>query len=403
MKRPIAGFSIVAGLLVLSGASLVFVPETGAQSSARNRNPVQLLLATPTVDDRVAYTGVLQTEIRSPRLQYEMDLTVVNVPPDVSERVVLEVRLDGEAVSEEDEDVEIVERRISHDNSGRLAPPAPGGPLGGSGTRSFSDPVLFELGRFRITDPQGFLESYDVRSLGTSRFFDRSVVTLAIEPKLGDLPHYELALDRRTALVVRSVVTFPKRPNLRFSHRFLSLEIQDEGEPIETIPLVDAGAPQFDLTPREAAELVPGFSMPRELPRGFRVTNLSPRKSGGSVTAIRIDISNGLESYFVLVRPAALLASDPVDAMLRRHADEAGIPREERPEYFERMRPRVERVIESILAEREGGTSRSNVAWRQRSFGITRYTIFGDHIDLALVGRVSERDFLRTADSVLGR
>ena len=417
---------ILASLLVVGFSHVTATPLIAAPVIAaprENGNPVnramQAALHSVTANSRVQYSGTLVTTLTSNRLDYEKTVAVTNTPGTRPEREVLSVSIDGDVIFEngepaaEDETVEMVQRTVPSGNTNGVEGPRPtgGAPPFDSGRGSLAYSPLLTVTPFQIVDTELFARNYLARELSTEGipFLGRPAIRIEIVPTDPELPSYELTLDLATLLPLESKMRLSERDNYIFTHRFTSIDIQSGALPaMGDVPVFRQPSPdEFELTAAEAAAHVPGFSMPRteDLPEGFRLTGLSKRP--GWIQTLQIDLSNGVEQFFVLARPAAFRHPDPVGTALDRVIRELGLENadaEVREAIREARRPHLERTFRTITeAEEEarGSDTDANVAWRRTNLGITRYSIYGSRLDLLVVGRVGEQPMLRTAELLL--
>lgn len=382
---------------------------------------VHLLRQSLTANDRVVYTGDLVTTIYSKahQLDFEVTFSVVNDPaasdytgPQRELRGLPVV--DGVTVSEDDARIEIVEQQRSFrapaSVDGGDPPPTPFD----SGINGLTEgPPLYNLQFFRIADSALFASNYEVIEQSAEFLIGNRVLVLRIVPTKADLPEYLVKLDEATGLILHSEMRFRNRHDLRAVHTFRSLDIDMDGSipaTSEALPPVRLpGTDDFELSIEDAAELVPGFRLPNagDLPSGFRIAGLRKREMGNTAAAIEVRLSNGLESYFMLVRQAAFKAPDPVATALPRLAAEMGlesVDAETRDRILETRRPHLERlfrVIEETEDGARGERDTTHVAWKRTQMGITKFTVYSAEIDMLVVGPLSDEDLLRTAETQL--
>ncbi len=402
--------------LLVSTAFLVREGVVRAQAGDRAHDAaVQHVLHALDVDEHVSYEGVRTTRLESPKLSFEMSMRIRNTAgdPEALEReVLLPVVLDGEPVTLDDEDVEIIERRRSFRGTQQVLGQGGKTPLmSGGGSRATNYPSLFDIGDFEIVDTALFLANYDVRPLALSegaskQMLGRSVTCFHVTPRVESLPSYRLTIDERTALILDAVVEFPTHGHASVRFSYETLTVEDEGLPLEqrTIePLRLPSSDSFELSPAAARDVIASFRMPTpsELPRGFRPAGLRELRQRGQEPALRLDLSNGVASCFVIVRPAAFHSNDPVDAALRRLGTELGLdelPAEQRDAVLEANRPNVERVFHLIESAGEAGGQANDrtarVAWRRSQSGITRVTVYSTEVDVLAVGPLRDRELL---------
>lgn len=410
-------------LLIWSGVALLvsasFIVREGAVSAQVGQRAsdqaVQHILLALDVDDHVTYEGVRKTHLESPKLRFEVDVRIRNTAgePEALEReVLLPIHIDGEAVTLDDEGVEIIERRRSFRAAQQVVGQGGKTPLvSGGGSRATTYPPLFDLGEFRVADTALFLANYEVRPQteaegASTQMFGRPVRSFKVTPRFEGLPSYRLTLDERTALIVDAVVEFPRHTNaiVRFSYE--SLTIEEEGLPLaqrEVDPIRLLGRESFQLSPEAARDIIESFRMPTssELPRGFRPSGLSEIREHGQEPSLRLDLSNGVESCFVIIRPAAFHSNDPVEVALQRLANELmlnELPEDVRNLVLEQKRPDVERVFRLIEnagnAGGQDGEHSARIAWRRNQSGITRVTVYSTEVDVLAVGPIGDRELL---------
>jgi hypothetical protein len=391
----------------------VLVPflRAGEDPSEPLNEAILTLLRSQTVDERLSYTGTLVAEIRSPFVRFEREMRLVHdhKEPSNDVREVLHVRVNGEeAVPGSVEGVEeFWARRPITGTQGPAGPSVPPSSSVGPGY-----PPMHTFRMFRIRDVELLLRNYEVRQVPSVTVVGRPCLAFEVTPRRTGLPSYLIHVDEETGLVLRSVTRFPEDDEFWVSHAFADIEFGSSvpvmaasGPPIPTVPELSRLAPEV----ARARDAVPGFALPVTLPEGFRSASLDVTESTEGERIVVLEFTNGVETYFAIVRPPMADAADPVEVGLDRLARDMGLdtlPPEARREILDLYRDRLAQVAETIhrwkakvAGEEEEG--RSAIAWTRSRLGITRATVFTAKLDLLLVGPVGTDALVLTAESIL--